>query len=330
MLMASKEKEKERGKKHQQRQNNRPAAAAQVPRHQTWEDVARLNPFAGRESMMNHSQKINSIPRTAVGIPFDVVNQPINQANQDKENEHGVLESNDDVFPSYPAQLTEGEPDKCRQQRRLDGDIFANAGTNEMGARLPPPPGDDNDDDAEANSDDEDKKGPCQEKHEAANYKKVLMCVLLGLQDEDDRKLGDLSVEPNSSMRQKSLFAPVSEDLRLKVLCQAEHNGTKPMPKPSWWSEPKLQQWLIDNPVEAERDVTFLIETKAKVRAEIEDEIKEREAMLEDRVKSNGNWCNMYPFLHLCCCMCDDRAQEALLTKDDGWDRQELDARNQN
>jgi len=37
------------------------------------------------------------------------------------------------------------------------------------------------------------------------------------------------------------------------------------MAKLTWWPKPKLHQWLIDNPVEAERDVTFMIETEAKV-----------------------------------------------------------------
>lgn len=75
-------------------------------------------------------------------------------------------------------------------------------------------------------------------------------------------------------------------------------------------------------------DVEFLIATEAKIREEIINDLKECESMDQEKKTSSDNWCDMHPFLRLHCCMTDDRAREALLVKDDGWDHSELDARN--
>ena len=329
MQMASKE--KERGKRKKQ------ASAAASRNLMTREEVERQgNRLYGCESMVNHSHRLNDIARTAVSLPRTVVNQPvdvsqmgISQGTQDSE---ATLEFS--MLPSHLAQLTAGELALCREEqaakRHEQEDIFANAGTHEMGAGegLPPPSDNEDNNNEVKEEDEEDEKGPCQLKYEESNCKRTLNAMLLGLVDAEDRKLGDLTLEPHASMRQKSAFTPVLEDLKDEVTRRAKCNGSDPLPKPRWWSKTKAEKWLVENPTEALRDVEFLIETEAKVRAELENEVKEREQLQEERVKSNGNWNAMCPHLRLCCCMCDDRARDALLSKDDGWDRQELDARN--
>jgi len=330
MQMACKEKERAKKKAASGTSSGSRLASRLSSTGMSWADAEVGDALRGRESMLNCNQRVNATARTAVSVPHNVVNQPAD-VSQLLQGTTATEENEFTMLPSHPAQLTEGELQHCRQQRQQEEvedevededetvDMFANSGTHEMGAGLPPPPPSD---------DEEEEKGPCQSKCEESNCMKTLSAMLLGLVDEDDRKLGDLSLEPHASMRQKSACAPVADDLKEEAKRRVMCNAVNPMPKPTWWSKTKAEKWLMDNAIEALGDVEFLIATEAKVRAELENEIKEREELHQERAKANGNWTDICPCSRPFCCMCDDRARDALLTKDNGWDRQELDARN--
>jgi len=348
-MMQIASKEKDRGKKkaglQSKSKNQRPAAAKLHAARErvanvTWDEVERQQPFAGREAVM--VKRAIPVAMAQAPVAVNVVNQPIDCSQLTTIQTQGTQETQEAElgdYPSFPAQLTDSELVECRHQKQAETeeeeakddevlleeeeeaeDIFANAETHEMNARVGLPP---NDDDTSTED-----KGPCQLKHKENNCKKLLTTMLYGLCDADTgRQLWDLSLEAYKSVRQKSLYAPVADEIKEEVTRRAEYNGMDPMPKPKWWSKLKAEEWLIANPIQALRDINFLIETEATVRAELEEEKKERETIQELK-RSNRNWNDIYPFLRLPCCMCDDRARDALLSKDNGWAQQELDARN--
>lgn len=157
---------------------------------------------------------------------------------------------------------------------------------------------------------------------EKGNCRKLLMCMALGLQ-ANGRDIGDPSKEPYASATLKQSF--VASSLMLKQECKRRAvQQEKPDVKNKYWNKIKCVEWLVANPVTNLADIAWLIATEKELYDVLTAEAIEREAIKKD----NANWTTNEPFLRLYLCMCDDKAREALLRKDDILDREALDARN--
>jgi len=94
------------------------------------------------------------------------------------------------------------------------------------------------------------------------------MAMVLGLKGEDGRSLGDLSKEPYASMRQKTKYQPVADNLKAEMNRRAEANGLEKF-KNKCCSKGKCQEWLKNNPVTNQLDVEFLVATEKSVHINI-------------------------------------------------------------
>jgi len=204
-------------------------------------------------------------------------------------------------------------------------DLFANAGTHEMGAGVPPPGSSPN---SKSSSEAEfEPVSACKSLYEVDNCKRLLMSMVIGLKSSDGRTLGDLSEEPYASMRQKAKFQPVAKDLKDEQNRRAVSFGLKAF-KNQHYSKAKSQEWLEANPVTNKLDVEFLLATEKLIHEELNSEIEERREIELERNKANGVWNTPEPWMRLHHCLTDDRCRDALMMKDMVLDRAALDARN--
>ena len=171
----------------------------------------------------------------------------------------------------------------------------------------------------------------CKVAYEAANCKRMLMSMCLGLRSDDDkdRSLGDPFQEPYYSIKQRASFLPTSDDLKAEMQRRAKQFGIE-APKSKYYSKKKCTDWLIDHPVIEYNDVAFLQRTEQKIVDDILEEKAEKERMKNDKNEKEAReaWRTNEPFLRMYLCMLHESAIEALLRKDDCMDRETLDARN--
>jgi hypothetical protein len=104
-----------------------------------------------------------------------------------------------------------------------------------------------------------------------AESKKLLMGMCYGLSNGDDkeRKIGDLSLEPYASARNKKLFTPPVKQLHIKMVRQAVALWVK-APRSSHYTKDRCYKWLMQHPIAHPVDITFLVEEQAKFKAEVE------------------------------------------------------------
>lgn len=208
---------------------------------QQWAQVERANPFASREAREAQRMGLNHARTNDVALipPQAIVRQPFEMS-----------------------QLTAGTAGTVVDQLEELPDIFAAAGTHEMGAGILPP------------------ISECKVLHEEENCKKTLMAMLLGLTSTDGRPLGDVTEELYASMRQKVKCHPVAEDLKGEQNRRALSFGLDAF-KNTCCSKTKCQEWLKNNPVTNTLDVEFLVATEKIIHDELNDEIEERQQLQE-------------------------------------------------
>ena len=171
----------------------------------------------------------------------------------------------------------------------------------------------------------------CKEAYEAANCKRMLMSMCLGLRSDDseERALGDPFQEPYYSIKQRASFLPTSDDLKAEMQRRAKQFGID-TPKSKYYSKKKCTDWLIAHPILEFNDIEFLKKTEQKIVDDILAEKAEKERMKNEKNEKEAReaWRTMEPYLRMHLCMVHESAIPELLKKDDVMDRPTLDARN--
>jgi hypothetical protein len=151
--------------------------------------------------------------------------------------------------------------------------------------------------------------------------KKLLMGMCYGLSnDEEERKIGDVTLEPFASSRNKKAFTPSVKQLRVEIMRRAAALQAK-APRNSHYTKDRCYNWLMQHPIAHPVDIAFLVEEEAKFKTEVE------EAVNEVKAKKTSNWVDNDPFLRLYHCLINDTVKAAFLERDNVLNREELDAR---
>ena len=100
-------------------------------------------------------------------------------------------------------------------------------------------------------------------RYERSNGTKSLlmtMCIGLSSSDTEERVLGDVTVEPFLSSKQKRQFTPKKSELVKEVERRFDlklDDGEK-KPRAGNWSNKTLIEWLMSHPLVEEQEVTYL------------------------------------------------------------------------
>ena len=177
------------------------------------------------------------------------------------------------------------------------------------------------------------KAGDCAELVQSSDNSKALVLIMaFGLTSlkGPDRCLGDLEVEPYKSFKPKSKIDCSDKEMAEEVIRRATIVGIKDKgkpPKPKNWKTNKLRDWLRQCPRVDKDDIAFLRDQEHASFTALTSAAAEAEEQ-SNQSKRQSTWTGNEPHLRLHLCACDDKAREALLTKDTLMDHQELDARN--
>lgn len=164
-----------------------------------------------------------------------------------------------------------------------------------------------------------------KDRYDENRSKTLLMAMCYGLSnDEQERKIGDLSLEPYASSKQKKSFTPSVKQLRIEMVRRAAALHMK-SPRSSHYTKQQCYKWLMGNPMAHPSDIAFLVQEEAGFKAEVEDANNKAKAI---KAKKTSNWVDNDPFLRLYHCLIDDKVKAAFLTRDHVLNREELDARN--
>jgi hypothetical protein len=139
--------------------------------------------------------------------------------------------------------------------------------------------------------------------------------------NEEERKISNLSLEPFASARIQKLFTPSVKLLCIETMRQATALSMK-VPKSSHYLNDKCYKWLFQNPIAHHVDIAFLVEEKAKFKTEVEA------AASKAKAKKTLHWIDNDPFLCLYHCLINDTIKAAFLDCDNVLNCEELDARN--
>ena len=166
----------------------------------------------------------------------------------------------------------------------------------------------------------------CKNAYERANgAKTLLLCMIIGLRD-----LGDLTVEPYVSSKQKKLFTPKKLDLMKEVdrrflLNPPTTGGRKP--RPSNWTTSTLTNWLLQHPITDAEDVKYLREEEEKFKQMILAANREETSTTTSATPSGVIW-NSTADLRLIHCPTVDEVKEVYLQRHEVMSRRQLDAKN--
>jgi hypothetical protein len=156
------------------------------------------------------------------------------------------------------------------------------------------------------------------------------MCSGLKSKDGKDQKLGNTDVELYKSVKPRAKFQPSNKDLAEEAHWHVTKYKIKEssgkMPKLKNWKKQSLVDFLKKNPRQTEADIDFLVTNKALLFCMLC--AAEAEKVDQDAAKKSRTWTGPEHWLRLYFALADDRAHQALLTKDDVLDQEALDARN--
>ena len=162
-------------------------------------------------------------------------------------------------------------------------------------------------------------------RYERSNGTKSLlmtMCIGLSSSDTEERVLGDVTVDPFLSSKQKRQFIPKKAvDLKLD-------DGEK-KPRAGNWSNTTLIEWLRSHPLVEEQEVTYLQKEEKKFYDMLVAAAREA---TDVSVNSSGSppgliWTNVAD-MRLIHCLTIDSVKEAYLQRNEVLNRSQLDARN--
>jgi hypothetical protein len=151
--------------------------------------------------------------------------------------------------------------------------------------------------------------------------KKPLMEICYDLlNDEEERKIGDLSLEPFDSSRNNKLFTPSVKHFHVEIVRRADVTQVK-APRSSHYTKDQCYKWLMQHPTAHPVDITFLVEEEVKFKTKVEAAVKKVKA------KKVLNWIGNDLFLCLYHCLINNTIKFAFLECDNVLDCKELDAR---
>jgi len=180
-------------------------------------------------------------------------------------------------------------------------------------------------DEFEDDADEADNTSVCQRFYiENKNDKKVLFAMAVGIgKDGDVEDIGDLEVEPYSSSKKKSHFKPSSPVLHKEVQRRSGIAGGA-VPKSKNWKNPKLLEWLKENPITDADDLKFVKAEVAAYRQLLLAAAAETKKQDDD---ANARWTGSKPYLRLYHVLIDDTLRDAYFHRNDVMNRAQLDAR---
>ena len=149
-----------------------------------------------------------------------------------------------------------------------------------------------------------------------SNDMKVLFAMAIGIPDKDGNIVSSFD-PPKYPTTSKKMWHPqrihlIDEIERSKMLTKDYTKTNKQ------WSKHKAVEWLVNNPVTADIDVSFL-------RRRLKSFIEEANAA---STTSSNYWVGSVPFLRLIHCLVDfENIKEAFLKSFESMSRQELDGR---
>ena len=161
--------------------------------------------------------------------------------------------------------------------------------------------------------------------------KSLLMAMCIGLRSsskENQRSLGDLTLEPFSSSRQTRQFIPKKAELVKEVerRCIITLNES---PRAANWSNTALTEWLMTHPVECEEEVKYLQTEEAKFHDILFEANKEAVVIARNSSgHTNGMVWNNFADMRLIHCLIVESVREAYLQRNEVLNRRQLDARN--
>ena len=139
---------------------------------------------------------------------------------------------------------------------------------------------------------------------------KALAILSLGMKNDDDTPIFDLSVLPWSAALRPTTLKMTAKELRAEVIRRsvaAENILTAP--RPSAWTVSRATEWLVANPIVAAAEVAFIRATIAHRIAVAERALLQQPTDGAPASSSNsgtGNWIGKYPFLRLIHAIIDD------------------------
>jgi len=159
-----------------------------------------------------------------------------------------------------------------------------------------------------------------QQQYLASNQdKKVLLALCIGL------SVGDYSSEPYTSARKKNLFKPetlhLSSEVKRRYLRNHKGNGKLKVPKCDNWGKKKLTDWLIDNPITNQDEVSFILERELEFRNAVQA------SNTEAPIASADGFYTLKSCLRLHHVLTDDRVRQLYARRNDLSDRLGTDAR---
>jgi hypothetical protein len=169
--------------------------------------------------------------------------------------------------------------------------------------------------------------GDCEKIYKAnGNSVQHLLVMAFGLTDGKGRNLAEFEDDEAYKTHLNKAFAPKVPLMKAEMKRRAEKMGFMKFRKSSVL-KPEAMQWLKMNPVNDPRDIEWLMKTEKELYKTLLEAVKESQAAEKEKL-INSNWTGNLPWLRLYCCMTHDDAKQAMLTKDDLLNRDELDARN--
>jgi len=169
--------------------------------------------------------------------------------------------------------------------------------------------------------------GKCQRVWIAANNNpRFLMAMCIGFRDKrNERDLCDFDGDDivYNNLPDKNTYNPTVPMLKVEVKRRAK--DMKLTVATSTMSRPRLNEWLKEHRVMNCMDEAWLQKEEYNIYTLARDAIAEKEQLAADRLR-NSNWNSPFPHLRLYLSMCHDDARQALFSKDNCLERDELDA----
>jgi hypothetical protein len=150
---------------------------------------------------------------------------------------------------------------------------------------------------------------------------KALVVMCRGLLDVDDQPLFDIAVEPWCSVK-AAVVKPNSreykEEIERRLAISVSYSGNnhpRSKPRPKQWTMQKVLEWLDNNPVTNEEDVTFLTQKVTEHKTIVEEAAT---VARNDAEQLERQWSGKNPYLRLIHALVDhDDAKRLFLVRYD-------------
>jgi hypothetical protein len=171
-------------------------------------------------------------------------------------------------------------------------------------------------------------------RYESSNgAKSLLLTMCIGLESSDDanRRLGDVTLEPYLSSKQKRQFNPKKAELVKEVERRYElsDSNVEKKPRAGNWSNSMLVQWLQNHPVCEQEEVSYLLIEEKKLHDMLVEANREATEVSANMSSAHqGMIWNNVADMRLIHCLIVDSVKECYLQRNEVLNRRQLDARN--